>query len=147
MRLTQAERFARLQEIYDSLPSINCQGKCQACCTIIGIAPVEVDHLHSQRLGLPIARYSAKYEHLMCSRLTMSGRCSIHPFKPLICRLWGLTETMPCPYGCQPERVISRQECFDLMTEVDELKQGRTYFNRDGWGSDQDAIANSGSTG
>lgn len=129
--------FSRLEEIYSSLPDVSCQGKCQGCCTIIGIAPIEVDYLHTHGIGLPIVRHSKKYDHLMCSRLTMGGRCNIHSHKPLICRLWGVTETMPCPYGCQSDRVINQQEQFELMNEVDALKSGETYFNRDGWGSDQ----------
>jgi hypothetical protein len=129
--------FEALEEIYKNLPAIACQGKCQSCCTVIGLAPVEKSFLHQNGIGLPIARYSEEYDHLMCSYLTQAGRCKIHVHKPLICRLWGLTETMPCPFGCQPERVISQQESIDLMNQVDALKIGPTYFNDRGWNSDQ----------
>lgn len=129
--------FEALEAIYSSLPAIACQGKCQGCCTIIGISPIEQSYLHHHGIGLPITRYSGDYDYLMCSYLTQAGQCKIHPQKPLICRLWGLTENMPCPHGCQPERVLSKEECFDLMNRVDALKLGTTYFNKDGWGSDR----------
>lgn len=133
-------QFEQLLKIYDRLPKIPCQGKCQGCCTIIALSPIEVDYLHSHGIGLPTVRYSKEYDHLMCSRLTMTGRCNIHAYKPLICRLWGLTETMPCPHGCQPERVISREEMLALMLEVDGLKRGDAYWNKDGWGSDRVSV-------
>ena len=34
-----------------------------------------------------------------CPALT-DGRCSVYDDRPLICRLWGAVESMPCPHGC-----------------------------------------------
>jgi uncharacterized protein len=28
------------------------------------------------------------------------GRCTVYAVRPLLCRMWGAIETMPCPYGC-----------------------------------------------
>ena len=41
-------------------------------------------------------------EHGYCSFLR-DGRCTVYAVRPMICRLWGIDETMPCPYGCVPE--------------------------------------------
>jgi hypothetical protein len=38
-----------------------------------------------------------------CPALTAVGRCRIYSDRPMVCRLWGVVESMPCPYGCLPE--------------------------------------------
>lgn len=35
--------------------------------------------------------------------LTADRRCGVYEVRPLICRLWGIIESLPCPYGCVPE--------------------------------------------
>lgn len=29
-------------------------------------------------------------------------RCTVYAVRPMICRLWGVTTDMACPWGCQP---------------------------------------------
>jgi Fe-S-cluster containining protein len=31
----------------------------------------------------------------------VDGRCSVYEDRPLICRLWGAVESMPCVHGCE----------------------------------------------
>lgn len=31
----------------------------------------------------------------------VADRCSVYEDRPLICRLWGAVESMPCPHGCE----------------------------------------------
>jgi hypothetical protein len=31
------------------------------------------------------------------------GRCSVYDVRPTLCRLWGVVEDMPCPWGCVPD--------------------------------------------
>ena len=47
-----------------------------------------------------------------------NGLCTIHPMRPMICRVWGLTPSMPCPHGCIPSRVLPDKEAHIMMTEV-----------------------------
>jgi Fe-S-cluster containining protein len=35
--------------------------------------------------------------------LTAVGRCAVYGIRPMVCRLWGLVEGMPCPHGCRPD--------------------------------------------
>ncbi len=46
------------------------------------------------------------------------GRCSVYEVRPLICRLWGATEAMPCPFGCEPDRVLTDEESSALISAV-----------------------------
>ncbi len=34
--------------------------------------------------------------------LGATGSCTVHPHRPMICRLWGVAASMPCPHGCIP---------------------------------------------
>lgn len=45
-----------------------------------------------------------------CPALDFIGRCSVYEIRPLICRLWGVVETMKCHYGCEPERYLTDEE-------------------------------------
>lgn len=48
-------------------------------------------------------------------------RCSLYSIRPVICRLWGVVESMPCPHGCKPERVLTDEEGFGLVAATMEL--------------------------
>ena len=48
-------------------------------------------------------------------------RCSVYSDRPLICRLYGATEVLRCPHGCEPERLLTRDEAAALLREADEL--------------------------
>jgi len=128
---------AKLQAIdalYATLPTLECQQKCQACCCTFGmsrlelrrieqrVGPLEVtqhrvlDDVHGKELGV--------HQTLKCAVCPMlkEGLCSIYDIRPAICRLWGLTERMACPHGCKPSRVLSPEEVFNFMSAV--LKLG-----------------------
>ena len=38
--------------------------------------------------------------------LLRHGRCTVYAQRPLVCRLWGVTESMECPHGCRPVRYL-----------------------------------------
>ena len=45
-------------------------------------------------------------------------RCTVHSVRPMICRLWGVSENMKCPHGCKPEpRYLT-------------VKEQRAYFRK-----------------
>jgi hypothetical protein len=35
--------------------------------------------------------------------------------------LWGLVQTMRCPYGCTPARWVSPRESFKLLSAVERI--------------------------
>jgi hypothetical protein len=113
--------MTELEEIYNSLPKITCQGKCQECCGPIGIFPAEADNIKSSNHSLPSLN-----SELTCSKLVpVFGTCSIYQQRPLICRLWGIAKEMPCPFGCKPERYLSREEANALIKRIHDLKSGK----------------------
>lgn len=96
---------AKLRAIYAQVPSTNCKGLCVEHCNSIGMTPQEQQRIRV-RTGLNLPRFGAFGTHddpdALCPALT-SGRCSIYNDRPLICRLWGATDSMPCEHGCVPD--------------------------------------------
>lgn len=108
----QARRRARLDSLYAELPTITCQGKCQKACGPIGMSEEEW-HRIEERLGsaMPVPVTTT------CP-LLREGRCRIYPVRPAICRLFGLTRAMPCPFGCQPSRWMDPAETRRFLARV-----------------------------
>jgi len=115
---------ARLDELYAQLPTINCTGACWGSC-----GPIDMTHRERQRIrehGVKIPHYTVtelaivalSNEGAMCPAL-VNRRCSVYLARPLICRLYGITEAMKCPHGCVPSpRYLNDGETHDLFTEV-----------------------------
>ena len=62
-------------------------------------------------------------EDYYCPAL-VDGRCRVYEDRPTICRLWGATESMPCPHGCTPAGALSRQQSHDLLRRAAEVGGG-----------------------
>lgn len=56
-------------------------------------------------------------EGAQCCPLLEHDRCTVYRLRPVICRLWGAAESMPCPHGCVPDsgQLLSDDEALDLM--------------------------------
>jgi len=105
MGLTRSERDAQLAELYARIPGIpDCDGRCWTSC-----GPIDMSDRERQRIrgaGVRITPYDkamASLERFHCDALTGDKRCAVYDLRPLICRIWGAVESMPCVYGCVPE--------------------------------------------
>jgi uncharacterized protein len=88
------KRLKAIDRIYARLPTIACRGKCQESC-----GPI--------------------YMSLRCPMLCReSGKCRVYDIRPVICRLWGLVESMLCPWGCRPARVLTDREGAVIIERV-----------------------------
>ena len=52
------------------------------------------------------AQHEAALAHLNCPHLGPNG-CEVYDERPLICRLFGTTPSLPCPNGRRPEVMIN----------------------------------------
>ena len=95
---------AALQAIYNQVPSIpDCQRKCWVSCGPVQMADRERQRIRHSGYKISVARDAlASINKFWCEALTREGKCAVYSVRPLTCRLWGVTESMPCPYGCQP---------------------------------------------
>ena len=87
-----------LESIYASLPSVVCQGLCAESCGPIACSQAEANRMEAAA-GRPLEFTSG----LTCGYLDpVQRRCTVYAMRPLVCRLWGVTTKMACPWGCQP---------------------------------------------
>jgi hypothetical protein len=106
---------AQLDELYACLPEIECKGFCSASCGPIGMSLRE--RQRAEGAGgreLPVIRKG------LCPML-VDRRCSIYEVRPMTCRLWGLVDRMRCPYGCQPERLLTDEEGKQLLAQAEAI--------------------------
>lgn len=118
-----------LAEIYSKIPKIHCKGKCQDSCGPIAMSEIEAEVIRKismggmqidKTLGMNMV-VNFDPETLKCPSLS-HGKCAIYEHRPLICRLWGVTKRMRCPFGCTPKRWLSEEESRGLLLEVDKLQ-------------------------
>lgn len=108
--------------LYDQVPDVGCKGLCQSACGPIDMAPREGARLRAAGVEIPattrrhiLLHVTGKYS---CPALDADGRCEVYAKRPMICRLWGATETLRCPYGCAPERWLSDVDALDLIAQT-----------------------------
>ena len=106
----------QLQELYAKLPTIECKGECADICQTVLIMSVKERQI-----------IESKYGRVTCDeegwcKMLKDGRCIAHEVKPMICRLWGLTEDMKCPHGCKPSpRYLTEREGARFMWHADRI--------------------------
>jgi hypothetical protein len=105
---------AKLQALYEQIPRIDCQGLCHDSC-----GPIETSIRERTRIEQESGKQLTCGVKASCTMLDKDRRCSVYAIRPMICRLWGVVESMPCPYGCKPERYLSDAESYRLIAEAD----------------------------
>ena len=119
---------ARLEALYASLPSIDCQMLCHPAC-----GPIVMSGREHERL---VREHGARESgaDLVCPYLERaSGLCGAYQARPLICRLWGVVETMRCEWGCVPERYLTQGEAEALLADAQLLSNGVARTVWPGW--------------
>jgi Fe-S-cluster containining protein len=109
-------RMELIEKLYAQIPEVNCQGLCTDSCGPIMYSREERRHIVRKVGKKPLP----EGDDLVCSMLH-DGRCSIYSIRPLICRLWGATEMLKCPFGCRPERLLTKAEAAGLLRQVCEI--------------------------
>ena len=59
---------------------------------------------------------------MSCRYLDASKRCTIYPVRPTICRLWGVTEDMPCPWRCKKSGTLSGPRGRKILGRIRGIK-------------------------
>lgn len=101
-----------LDVLYARLPSIECKGLCFAACGPIPCTKGEAQRMENLS-GAPLT-YNAEG---FCGYLK-DQRCSVYEARPMICRLFGLTPKLACPFGCKPSRVMYDPECHAALVQA-----------------------------
>lgn len=109
---------AALEQVYAQVPDGNCQGLCADSCCSFAMTTAEQRHIRAQTgVSLPLAHVGS-----FCPALTMLKRCGVYAVRPLICRIWGATESMRCGYGCTPDGgYLTDHDAMRLLEQVAEI--------------------------
>jgi hypothetical protein len=146
-----------LREIWAKVPKmVDCKGKCAMSCGPIPVSSMErslVEERAGHRLTTMDNPGVKNTDGLMiCNMLTSAGLCSVYSIRPTICRVWGVTKSLACPLGCQPERWLTDREVLDLFAEVEalagdhehqavnEMLAGMTQMERGLWRKSRDQM-------
>ncbi|MEU8195322.1 YkgJ family cysteine cluster protein [Microbispora amethystogenes] len=102
-------RDEMLGEVYAKVPDAGCKGLCQDQCTSIAGSRREAQRMAEAGFPIPttarptLREYNRTGVAEPCAALGADGRCQAYEIRPLICRLWGSVQGLPCPHGCRPE--------------------------------------------
>jgi hypothetical protein len=104
--------------VYARIPEVPCRGLCQDSCGPIAMSREEDRRIRRAGAAIPpmVDALGAleRGEEYYCPALR-DGRCSVHEVRPTICRLWGATQSMPCPHGCTPPDALTQAQSFELL--------------------------------
>ena len=107
-----------LQEIWSSIPTVDCKGLCQDSCGPIAMSNAEDARIRARGFDIPSMADAlaalGRGEDYYCPAL-VDGSCAVYEDRPTICRLWGATRSMPCPHGCTPAAALSQEESHELL--------------------------------
>jgi Fe-S-cluster containining protein len=93
-----------LERIYRAVPTVACRGLCAEYCGPIDMSDEERRRIADRGVTIPPVDHA--FQAIIdgtpnaCPAL-VDGRCSVYEDRPLICRLWGAVESMPCEHGCE----------------------------------------------
>lgn len=117
-----------LEDLYARLPKVECRKLCGHTCGPIVMVEAEWERLVS------VAGAREGGDDLVCPYLEReTGLCGVYEIRPLICRLGGVAETLPCPHGCEPERWLTAAEVEELLEEAIARSGGRAHSVWRGW--------------
>ncbi len=116
-----------MRKLYDRIPKMKeCKGLCHSTCTAIPIAETEQRMVAKAGVHLPLIdvgkakALATDFENIHdCPALTEDKKCSVYDSRPAICRMWGALESLPCVYGCEPERVMSDAEAAYVIARIE----------------------------
>jgi hypothetical protein len=114
--------IARLNAIYAQIPSMQCN-HCHACSSpIFWFYPEECNiREFMKEHNIPYVTWTEeefKKNGMKCPYLH-SNRCQIYPVRPIVCRLQGVIEDLPCKF--LPRPTLSSEEVFRIKKELSQL--------------------------
>lgn len=113
--MTPAERQRELEAIYAELPDVPCKRLCSDSCSFVGTFRAERERFKAAGAVAP------RMDEAPCRHLLFNGDCGARELRPVICRLYGATEDLECPFGCKSERQLTKAEAYAIMQRVDAL--------------------------
>lgn len=120
-RLQRILAATTLDELYACIPQpVGCTGECWDSCGPIGYSAAEGERMETAGHRPPNAHEPRS--QFMCTALTRQHTCRVYDARPAICRLWGVSEVMPCNHGdCHTPNPLTDAEAQALMARVQQI--------------------------
>lgn len=120
-RLARILAATTLDELYACIPRpVGCTGECWDSCGPIGYSKLEGERMSAAGHRPP--NVHEPRTQFMCTALTADRRCSVYDARPAICRLWGVSEAMPCDHGdCYTPNPLTEAESAALMNRAQQI--------------------------
>lgn len=115
---------SELSRLYAKVPNANCCGQCVHSCYNVPafafepiVALTDPKYVHNPGFAniVILSEKDGKCPHLI------DGRCSQYENRPLVCRLYGSSVPLPCPFGCKPDRLLSKAEADSIKKTAGNL--------------------------
>lgn len=148
-RRDRATARAELDELYASLPALECKGRCHDTCTAIDASELERERIAERGVALPelsapaqLAALRATGKVPRCPALSPLNTCSVYDVRPFTCRAFGMVldpradltmiykTPMMCDYGCVPDGTISLAEYVRVLQDIERLSREVTGVRR-----------------
>lgn len=125
MTVADSDIIAELRRLYNRVPNANCCGKCTDSCYNVPafesepiVALTDPKHItRFDRFVILSENKEGKCPHLI------DGKCSQYENRPLVCRLFGASAVMLCPFGCKPDRLLSKHEADSLKITAGNMER------------------------
>ena len=122
---TKTKKLRKLLEIYRKVPEIECTGACINECSVIPMTKLEAGRIRKASIRpvtfetSPSGKYVTMIPKLglVCPML-VGTKCSIYDVRPLVCRIFGVTESLLCPEGCKAKKTLTRKEAVSLLKQT-----------------------------
>jgi hypothetical protein len=104
-----------IEDLYGLLPDFICNPGCIECCRLFGVATRT--RVEDERIKEYLREHGMEEREAQgttCPFVTEKG-CSIHPVRPLICRLYGTSPNYRCREGVTPLRCLHEDEEEDIF--------------------------------
>ncbi len=104
------DKEAILKQLQQCIPEIECIPGCTQCCGHTAWSRFEWDLIPQE------SRDQFDFFSLKCS-FSKDGGCSVHDHRPLICRMFGVSEGMNCPRGVRPPAMLEVETVTAITKE------------------------------
>lgn len=119
----RTRRESELERVYADIPTIPaCDGRCVESCGPITMFAGEWERVKRSAGRAPRLAPGS----LTCPLLSPAGRCTVYSVRPYICRLWGTTPQLACPFGCRPERWLSSSDALGIFKRIEAIAGPQT---------------------
>ena len=103
-----------IDDLYDLIPEMMCTNGCYECCKNFGVpSRTQVEDQRIKEFLREHSMQAGEAQGHTCPYLDEGlpeGGCSIHPVRPLICRLYGTSPNYMCKMEVMPVRPLEEDE-------------------------------------